>query len=61
MDVLEDIHVPPADLLINELYQWDRLQTEEGYKVCEAACKPDNCCTEDIDTCSVTNHDACKE
>uniref|UniRef100_A0A7S4TAS9 Uncharacterized protein n=1 Tax=Ditylum brightwellii TaxID=49249 RepID=A0A7S4TAS9_9STRA len=61
VDVLEHVHVPPADLLINELCQWDRLQTEEGYKVCEAACKPGNCCSDDIDTCTVTNPDACKE
>eukprot|EP00957_Ditylum_brightwellii_P029528 2231058-Ditylum_brightwellii.AAC.1 len=61
MNVLRDIHMPPADLLINELWHWDRLQMEEGYKVCEAECKPGNCCLDNIDTCTVTNTDACKE
>eukprot|EP00957_Ditylum_brightwellii_P158821 12088631-Ditylum_brightwellii.AAC.1 len=46
-----------VDLLMNELCQWNRLQTEEGYKVCNAACKPSNCCSNDIDMCTLTNPD----
>ena len=50
-----------VDVLIDKLCQWDRLQMEEGSKVCKAACKPSNCCLDNTDTCTMTNPDACKE
>mmetsp|Transcript_3999 Transcript_3999/g.5278 ORF Transcript_3999/g.5278 Transcript_3999/m.5278 type:complete len:764 (-) Transcript_3999:437-2728(-) len=61
VEAREIVTVPPADLRINEVCEWDSLASGEGFFACENACKPGSCCYEVIETCLITNPEICDD
>uniref|UniRef100_A0A7S1ZEL4 Uncharacterized protein n=1 Tax=Ditylum brightwellii TaxID=49249 RepID=A0A7S1ZEL4_9STRA len=59
VEIQEKVTVVAADPEIDVKCQWDRIASVDGYKACRDACKPGNCCLDEIETCRVTNPEMC--